>query len=674
MFFKLSVKNIRKSFKDYTLYFLTLTFAVSIFYIFNSIEAQKSMLVISKSALSIMKSINNLMGYVSIFISFILGFLIVYANNFLIRRRKKELGIYMTLGMEKGKVARMLVSETFLIGILSLGIGLIAGIFLSQGLSVVTARLFEVDMTSYKFIFSSDAFVKTIIYFGLIFLIVMILSVISISKYKLINLINADKKNQDQKLKNPVLTVALFILSIFLLWKAYSMILKNGLTYFDNTLFMEIALGIIGTFLFFASLSGFFLKVLQARKKYYFKHLNMFVLRQINFKINTAFISMSLICLLLFATIGILSTGLSMNNALNSAFNSSAPFDASFEMEGKNNILKAVKQYNFDLKKYTDSYVEFSMYKSSEDNLTKSMILNKIKDLIPKSTFKYTGASPLYMLKLSDYNKLMALQGKPKVSLSNKEVAIFSDYTDSTSEFFNGLSTFIENKNTITLAGSKYNIYPGVLTDGVVTTNASSIIIALVVPDSILTKASPVKTMLSFNCKDNNKSVQQNLESEMMDLLDKNKNEKAENKIHGSSKNIVKATASGGHAMISFLCIYLGIVFLITCTAILALQQLSEATDNRRRYDILKKIGADDKMINSALFKQIAIYFTLPLALAIVHSIVGIKVTNDTLREAGGINALSNIIITAVLITFVYGSYFLATYFSSKRIILRSRV
>ncbi len=670
MFFKLSVKNIRKSFKDYTLYFLTLTFAVCIFYIFNSIEAQKAMMKVSQSTMDIMKSITQILSYVSVFVSFILGFLIVYANNFLIRRRKKELGVYMTLGMEKGKVAKLLVTETFIIGILSLGVGLLSGILLSQGLSVVTAKLFEADLTGYQFIFSPEAFLKTIIYFGVIFLVVMILSTISISKYKLIDLINADRKNQKQKFKNPVITIALFILSIAFLWKAYSMVLENGITYFDNRLIMEVLLGIAGTFMFFTSLSGFFLKLLQSRKKMYFKHLNMFVLRQISSKINTTFISMSLICLMLFGTIGILSTGLAMNNALNTAYTNVTPFDASFIVNQDKSLTSLLKKYDLSIDKYTNNYVEFSLYKNTKANLTKGMVMGSLKDKSKKvDNFRET---PMYMFKVSDYNKLMKLKGNKEISLSNNQIAVYSDCAPSTPAFNDALLSFLDSKKPIEISSQKYEVYPELLTEGVITSTSSGVVIALIVPDKLADTGNAVQTMLSFNCKGDRESTLQKLESDITNTLEKHKDQKEETKIYGETKNIVKSKAVGSTAIISFICIYLGIVFLIASTAILALQQLSEAADNRRRYDILKKIGADDKLIKSALFKQIAIYFLLPLALAIVHSIVGIKVSNETISEAGGIRALSNIIVTAVLITIVYGSYFLATYFSSKRIILKS--
>ena len=291
------------------------------------------MMDISESTAQMMRVLTQLMGIISIFISIILGFLIVYANNFLIRRRKKEIEIYLTLGMMKGKISKILVTEIIIIGLLSLGAGLLTGIFLSQGLSVITAKLFEADMNGYRFIFSPVAFTKTIVYFTIMFLIAMIMGIFSITRYKLIDLINADKQREKQKLKNPIVTVVLFVLSIICIGLSYNLVLSNGITAIKQELIVEVLLGTIGTFLFFASLSGFFLRLIQLDEKRYLKGLNLFILRQINFRIKTAYISMSLICLMLFFTIGIFSTGLGLNNALNRSFQNNVPYDVSFRTE-----------------------------------------------------------------------------------------------------------------------------------------------------------------------------------------------------------------------------------------------------------------------------------------------------------------------------------------------------
>lgn len=194
MFFKLAISNVKKSIKDYLVYFLTLSLSVCIFYIFNAIDSQEVMLNISSSQKEILELLSVSIGYVSIFISVVLGFLMVYANKFLIKRRKKELGLYLTLGMNRGTVSRMLILETFIIGLFSLGTGLLVGIFASQALSVVTAKLFEANLKAFVFIFSKGAFLKTICYFSIIYIIIMIFNTMTISKCKLIELIYSGKK------------------------------------------------------------------------------------------------------------------------------------------------------------------------------------------------------------------------------------------------------------------------------------------------------------------------------------------------------------------------------------------------------------------------------------------------------------------------------------------------
>ena len=282
MIFKLSFKNITKSLKDYSIYFFTLVVAVSIFYIFNSLEAQKSMLAMSSSKQEFVQSIVTIMNYLSVFVSVILCFLIVYSNNFIIKRRKKEIGLYLTLGMSKRKVSTMLVVETMIIGLFSLVVGLVIGILVSQGLSLLTVKLFEVDLSNYTFIFLKQALYKTIIYFGLIFVLVMIFNIITLSKYKLIDLLNANRQSEKVKFRNKYTVTISFILSVFLIVYAYRLLFSGTLFMMDKKTLIMIVCGALGTLLFFYSLSGFILTVTKRIKKIYYKNLNMFNLKQVN--------------------------------------------------------------------------------------------------------------------------------------------------------------------------------------------------------------------------------------------------------------------------------------------------------------------------------------------------------------------------------------------------------
>lgn len=147
MLFKISLKNIRKSLKDYTVYFFTLILGVAIFYVFNAIDSQSVMLDVRANVMDIIKLMNDMLSGVSVFVSCILGFLIIYASRFLIKRRNKEFGIYLTLGMSKRKISVILFFETLLIGIVSLVAGLVIGTILSQFMSVIVANMFDADMT-----------------------------------------------------------------------------------------------------------------------------------------------------------------------------------------------------------------------------------------------------------------------------------------------------------------------------------------------------------------------------------------------------------------------------------------------------------------------------------------------------------------------------------------------
>lgn len=664
MYFKLSFKNVRKSLRDYLLYFLTLTFSVAVFYVFNSIEAQQAMLSISKSSQDILKSMTQIIGAISVFVSFILGFLIVYSNNFLIKRRKKELGLYMSLGMSKGKLSRILVMETMIIGVFALATGLLIGVFASQWLSLFTAKLFEVNLKAFTFIFSWSAFLKTILYFGIIFFVVMIMSTLAISRYKLIDLLTAAKQNEKPKLKNSVLTVILFILSIACLVAAYTMVLKNGIYYFDTKLLTEIILGIIGTFLFFASLSGFFLKLIQANKKRYFKGLNMFILRQINSRINTAHISISLICLMLFLAIGILSTGLGLNSALNQTLRGMLGYDVSFFDEKGGNIYESFKNDGIDFYNYTDKYVEFNMYNST--TLKNRDIIEPVRKYIPKeiANGKHLLEMPVALMRESDYNNLLRLKNKPAINLSGK-AALYSSYSEDVKK---ALEHFREVKKSLSIENKEYEVYPQVFAE-TITKSLSAVFI--IVPDEAVSTLKAPQTGIVFNCKGNRSAMQDKL-VEDLEALAKRKDVK-HSSISAITKNLLKESAAGVTVMISYISIYLGLIFMIASAAILALQQLSEVSDNRIRYSVLKKIGADDRLIKKALFDQTLIYFGMPLLLAFVHSIIGIKVATDAVLAVGNADILGSVLKTLVVIVAIYGAYFLATYAGCKGMILKNK-
>lgn len=674
MYYKLAFRNVKKSLRDYLLYFLTLTFAVCIFYVFNSIEAQEVMLKISSSEKAILQTLTQVIDYISVFVSFILGFLIVSANHFLIRRRKKELGIYLLLGMKKGRVSRILVIETLLIGTISLVTGLLAGVFLSQWMSIFTAKIFEADMTEYQFVFSTSAFIKTLIYFGIIFAVVIAASTFTVSRNKLIDLFSATHKNEKPAVRHPVITVFLFLLSIACIGIAYQQVLKYGITDFDYKLLREIILGAVGTFLFFASLSGFFLKFFQRIKGFYYKDLNFFILRQINSRINSAHISISFVCLMLFCTIGILSTGLGMNKAMESSLASETAFDVELYSgsESSSSISANLADSGIVLSDYTKEAYEYIDYKNPAI-LGTEVLTEDLYAKLQKEYFMGGRKDPVPFIRLSDYNKLLSMKGKEALVLEDGQIAF--SYSAAAQEFRNVVQERWNQTGKISLLGQEYNIYPKMLSESVVSVGADSSL-AIVVPDSFLIDSTGKVTegyavssrFLQFNCTGDSKVVQDKFEKQVESTYEK---DAASVHYYIMTRNIISASYAGTKAIIAYVGIYIGLVFLLTSAAVLSLQQLTEISDNRQRYLVLKKIGADDHLINITILRQTAIYFLLPLLLAIIHSIVGLTVANDAIRSMGGVNAAQNILITAALILVIYGAYFLATFAGSRQMIVR---
>lgn len=658
MYSKLSFRNIKRSFRDYTIYFLTIVFAVCIFYTFNSIESQKVLMDINQYQEIIFKTINKVMGIASVFIAGILAFLIIYANNYLIKRRKKELGVYMTLGMERKSIGKILFIETFLIGLISFVIGIALGVLLSQGLSILTAKMFTVDLTSFKFIFSKEAFIKTLICFGIIYAIVLIFNSRSIKKIKLIDLLYAAKKNEKSKIKNIWISVILFIISVIMILYAYRFVLKMGLAILGGTMLIPIILGTIGTFLFFMSLTGFLLKLAQSSQKYYFKNLNMFVLRQINSKINTTFISMSFICLMLFWAICTLSGGLGINIAMNSNLKDLTPYDMTIQdVVNGSDIEKELEKSNINLYDYFDSYTSYNLYTS---NLGYKELFKEESEKAFKTLYPISSNQPVSLVKLSDFNKEMKALGKENITLNDNEFGIYSDVD----EIYKVLEKKFNKNTKVTFNDNTFAFKENALYN--ITFNNSQMksnIATIIVNDKYLNVLKSKNTFINGNYKGDRLETNKKIEEKF------NGNENLKNSmIVLISDEMIKVNSQGLGTMIAYLAIYMGIVFLITSAAILALQQLSEAADNVERYRLLRKIGVDDKEINRSIFSQVIIYFMLPLSLAIVHSIVGLSVVKDVITVFGT-GGMGNVIITFIVFVIIYGGYFMATYTGSKNMI-----
>lgn len=659
MYSKIAFKNVKKSFKDYTIYFFTLMLAVCIFYTFNSIESQKAMSELTSSGESYVEILSKVISYVSVFIAFILGSLILYANNFLVKKRNKELGIYMTLGMSKNKISKILILETIIVGILSLISGLILGLIFSQGLSILVVKLFGLKMSTYSFVISGKAMIKTVLYFGIMFLLVMIFNSFVISKYKIIDLLTVGRKTEEVKFKSNIVYLITFILCVVSLITAYKLILEVGLLGIkDKKFLISILLGVVGTFLFFFSLSGFILYIVKKNKKIYFKGLNIFIVKQINSKVNTNFISMSVICLMLFMTIGMLSTGFSFKNAIESGLKDSTPYDASANLyidegEKANDIQKSLEYIGVKFNK-EDKVVYYDLY---TDNKTISEALNLNANM--RSLMNY--------MKLSDYNKIRALDNQNAIELNKDEVLITSNYANT----LEAIQNYVKNNDSIKIENKSYKIKDKkVIEENLKTDFMKDNMITVIVNDDVCDNMTLISSNVNVNFVGEGKEKR---ESDFTNKIYSYKTTDTDyDKIGfvlGASRTEIYESNKGMTTVVLFIGIYIGIVFLISSMAVLALQQLSEASDSIDRYKSLKRLGASEKDINKTIFIQTLVYFSLPVILAFIHSVIGIKVANDFVSVYNKPDIMGSSLITAVIFMIVYIIYFYITYSGYKNIV-----
>ena len=660
MLYNLSLKNIKKSFKDYAIYFVTLILGVCIFYLFNSMDSQTAILEVTSRQSEMIDLLEQILSYISVFVSFILGFLIIYASRFLIKKRNKEFGVYMTLGMSKRKISLLLLIETFIIGLISLAFGLLLGIVLSQITSIFVANLFEANMSKFTFNFSKTSLFKTILYFGIIYFIVMIFNTIIVNKNKLIDLLQASKKQEKIRIKSSMISAILFFISVLMLGSAYYMVTAgvNDLLKYDvSILLVPILLGTIGTILFFYSVAGMSLKIISKCHNLYSKKLNTFVFKQINSKINTMVISISIICLMLFVTLCLLTSAFTIKDYFNNSINTYAPVDYQIVSINQNVRVTEFLEDTFVKENIKDNLIVSEYY---DENFDYAKSLGKVYEQIKQEYSYIQFDSPVYIMSEADYNKLARLLKIDTVTIQDDEYAIVSNYNTDIYE------SVLKSNSTMIIFNHELKPYKKLINGFVNISGNPANLGFFVVSDQIIEKDHLKYEILSGNYNSKDKKIIDKLEEKV-------KKFHTEETLIKDTRYEIEISAAGLTTIITFIGLYLGIIFLISSSAILALKELSDCIDDKKKYKILRQIGADEKEINKALFMQTFIFFMMPLSIAVIHTIFGLKFCEWILKSLGITSILNGSYMTFIFLILIYGIYFIITYLCSKNII-RERI
>ena len=720
MLCKLAWGNVRCAGRDYLVYLLTLTLGVTVFYAFNTISMQVDIAGIDEEGLA--QVMGSMLGYLTYFLAGVMAFLMVYANNFIMKRRKKEFGLYQVLGMGRGRVATIMALETVIVSVVAFVAGIVLGVGLSQLMTFFTASLFKTQIANFHFFFSVHAFNLTLACMLVMFVLTLLLNLRAVRRTKLIELMGAERRNESIKTRNPWIAITIFAVGVVLVGVAYYRLLRDGfpLTATDsklqeamNQFGITTAMVTVGTFALFWGLSGMLIKLLQSLRGVYWRGLNMFIVRQLAAKVNTVCFSMGVIAMLLFLAITSVTCGMSIANVMNENLERYNPVDVSqmyvyytpdtfdyykgyvnpsdeadrmaladttvdlypaWHGEGKSADSNDETGKKVNIADVAGEHVQIDSYLSyplggSDPSVTPSEMCKTMGEKLPKA-FGGSNADTmgLFVTPASQYNKLRQMMGEEPVSIGRDQYLLTCDMggelIDLYTKYMAGGHALTLGGHTLKPATDKSDEDTAAIANSAMGSNPGTVVVA----DELLSQLNlqPYSSSLLVNYKQgmDTTEVDESIEYTVLDNL------LVDGKEPGSwgifiTRSEMYTQAAQMNGLISYLAIYIGFVLVVACAAILSIQQLSNVADGSRSYRVLAQIGCDDRQIRHSVMAQQAVFFLFPLAVGLAHSFVALKVIIELVSIFGNMSIGGTVGLTCAIFLAAYGGYFLVTYLMS---------
>ena len=719
MLCKLAWGNVRRAGRDYLVYLLTLTLGVTVFYAFNTISMQVDIAGIDEEGLA--QVMGSMLGYLTYFLAGVMAFLMVYANNFIMKRRKKEFGLYQVLGMGRGRVATIMALETVIVSVVAFVAGIVLGVGLSQLMTFFTASLFKTQIANFHFFFSVHAFNLTLACMLVMFVLTLLLNLRAVRRTKLIELMGAERRNESIKTRNPWIAIAIFAVGVVLVGVAYYRLLRDGfpLTATDsklqeamNQFGITTAMVTVGTFALFWGLSGMLIKLLQSLRGVYWRGLNMFIVRQLAAKVNTVCFSMGVIAMLLFLAITSVTCGMSIANVMNENLERYTPADMSqtyvyytpdtldyykeyvnpseadrmvladttvdlypaWHGEGKSADSNDETGKKVNIADVAGEHVQIDSYLSypfggSSPSVSAGEMCKTMGEKLPKA---FGGSKPdaigLFVTPASQYNKLRQMMGEEPVSIGRDQYLLTCDMggelIDLYTKYMAGGHALTLGGHTLKPATDKSDEDTAAIANSAMGSNPGTVVVA----DELLSQLNlqPYSSSLLVNYKQGMDTTEadESIEYTVLDNL------LVDGKEPGSwgifiTRSEMYTQAAQMNGLISYLAIYIGFVLVVACAAILSIQQLSNVADGSRSYRVLAQIGCDDRQIRHSVMAQQAVFFLFPLAVGLAHSFVALKVIIELVSIFGNMSIGGTVGLTCAIFLAAYGGYFLVTYLMS---------
>lgn len=655
MFFDLVKKNSKRNRKENGMFFVSLIVSIVAFYIILSLENQDVIIFLKEmesDAINRLLLLTPVLYAVSLFILF---FLVYFAGKYQLERRSHELGMYLMLGMRRKKLFSMLLMEEIYNSILSLLIGIPIAIFISEMISMITARVVGIGIIGHKFSFSIEAVLWTVVGFFLIRLVALLILSGSIAKKDIDKLIS---KSQDKKHKvhNKLFTTIKLLLGIILLFIAYGLSINGYAWQSMKSMGITVVLGIGGTFLIFHGMVVLFEIILKNRKNK--NGIEVFTFRQL--QENVFYKSNSLAISSLLVLIALCCFGYGISVTFNSSSKNEHVLDYTFtgdEKEIKKELSKfEIKDYInevFDVRVGDLYHLDGNLNEISDFSATKLIeAIGQEKDSEDKENLlnRLENFTEPFLFSLSGYNNILKAAGKEPIKLKDNQAALFNGLEFSFGNSVEIINNALKKNVSVEIKNKEFDLVDKLYQDNIVADSAIHISYAFIVSDKqfdMLTKGDSTSywnaTLKDHVVKD--KGLMQSIRH-VNQLLDKTSLE-YESYLQNMGRQLFYTVAA------SYTTIYMAVIFLIIANTVIEVQFLMQQQNTSRRYQTMLKIGCDYNQLRKSVRKQIKWYFSLPILVALIGSIFGIRglfAGISTSAMKGNISELMIIAVPTVII------------------------
>ena len=635
----IALRNIQRNFKDYFLYFASMIFSIVIYFTFKALEYNSQM----EKAAEGSKKISGAFQVSSVMLIIFVAVFIIYSNGFFTRKRKKEVGLYSLLGIRKRQIGKMLFYENMLMGLMSLVVGIAIGSVLSKLFLELLVSMMGLNLNVH-FELPMAAIIDTAIIFFVIILYTSLQGYRLIYRFKLIELFRAEREGEEM----PKGSVIMALLSVCLIGSGYflSLMYIKAIKYAD---FMTVALYILlatvlGTYLLFMFFTVFVLKRARNKKSSFYNGMNMVTTSQLLYRIKGNAKSLATIAILSAVTLTAVGTSVTMYyNTFKQAKNTS-PYSYSYvkqdaALDNKVNAILDSEKKNHPVT--NQSEIEMVPVKGKFEGKRADQVMNT----------HYLVTGQYQLISQSTFNKIAKKMDADAVNLAANEAVVYDSLyvkgLDFGPEYKGNTAVFPAGNETqkLTIKGvDNHNI-----------TNLSELFV--IVPDQVYEqakKASGTRIVKNIDVKDERNSKA--LTEKLAKAIPAGKSE-----IEAPFRDFYTGFQAGLEAtgLMMFIGLFLGLVFLLATGSIIYFKQLTEASADRDRYVVLRKVGVTKREMKKAIAKQVSFIFAIPLVIGILHSLFALKGLSNLLPF--------EILIPLLMSIGVYSVIYIGYYFLTVR-------